>query len=538
MTVAAGAHGVDAVRAVVDGADDEGQPPSDRELADEPRNDYGNGRRLIARHGRDLRAVGELQRQTQDGWIVWDGLRWSAEDGWAEAQKRAHQTAGAIADEADAIEADGPPRPKEGGEPTKEHDARVKRWEKRIEAQHKWAVASGNASRVTAMLSSAAPYLRVRRRDLDADPLLLACANGTLELSLDHEREAVLRRPQRGDLITHTAAVPFEAEAECPMFRAFLSRVLPDDEVRTFVQRWFGYCLTGYASEQLLALFYGRGANGKSTLLNIVRGVLGDYAATLQFASLTHDPFKRGGDATPDTVRLPGRRMVMASEPEVGTELSESTIKEQTGGEPIAVRPLFGAQFEFLPTHKLVLSFNNKPKVKANDDGTWRRLAMVHFGVQIPPGERDKLLAERIIAQEAAGVLNWMIDGFYLWREQGLAVPEAVQKETEEYRASGDPLRDFLTSCTRVPESWEQKRVERASSVYEAYQKYCSANAVEPISKQWFGRLIQERDGVEREKVGGVVYYRGFVLRDDLTVDGGEGNSRYDAAPPHPGHDD
>lgn len=332
MTGAAGARGVEAVRAVVDGADDEGAPPSDRELADEPRNDYGNGRRLIARHGRDLRAVGELQRQTQDGWIVWDGARWSADEGWPEAQKRAHRTAGAIADEADAIEAEGPPAQKDG-EDEKQYDARVKRWEKRIETHHKWAVSSGNASRVTAMLASAAPYLRVRRRELDADPLLLACGNGTLELSLNGEREAVLRRPQRDDLITRAAAAPFEVGAECPKFRAFLARVLPDETVRAFVQRWFGYCLTGYVSEQLLALFYGRGANGKSTLLNIIRGVLGDYALTLQFASLTHDPFKRGGEATPDTVRLPGSRLVRASEPEVGTELSESTIKEQSGGE-------------------------------------------------------------------------------------------------------------------------------------------------------------------------------------------------------------
>lgn len=502
--------GAPAVAAAVSEASEAGPPPSDRDLADLPRNDYGNGRRLIARHGDDLRVVAELHRDAQDGWLVWTGGAWSGEEGWPEAQKRAHETAEAIGQEAMALEDEGPPEPN-GGETDAAYKARVKAWEKRVEAHHKWAVGSGNAPKVGAMLKSAAPYLRVRRSRLDANPLLLACRNGTLDLSGDL---AKLRTPARDDLISRVATAEFDPEADAPRFRDFLERVLPDREVRTFVQRFFGYALTGYTGEQRLVLFWGRGANGKSTLLNILRGVTGDYAITLPFASLAHDPFKRGGEATPDLVRLPGARLVTASEPEVGTTLSEGLIKEQTGGEPVTVRPLYGTPFEFLPTHKLVLSFNNKPKVKATDRGTWRRLAMVPFSVTIPEAERDDRFAERVLREEAAGILNWLIDGFYLWRERGLDVPDAVRGATEDYRGESDPLADFIAACTREPMAGEGRAV-RASALYKAYERWCKENAVEPISQTRFGRTLVEREEIAKEKVGGHVYYHGLRLREE-----------------------
>jgi len=519
------AEGVVAASAVLAAADDGAPPPSDRELADWPRNDYGNGRRLIARHGRDLRAVAELQRDLQDGWLCWAGTHWQGAGAWSEAQRRAHDTAGRIADEADAIEAEGAPEPR-AGESGKAHEARVKAWEKRVERHHAWAVNSGNAAKTAAMLRAAAPYLQVRRRELDRAPRLLALPNGTLDLD---GAEPALRPPERGDLITRAGGVPYDREATAYKFWAFLKRVLPDPDVRGFVQRYMGYALTGEVGEQLLCLFYGTGANGKSTLLNILRAVMGDYALTLPFASLVSDPFKRGSDATPDLVRLPGARLVMASEPEVGAELSEGVVKEQTGGEPIQVRPLYGQPFEFEPTHKLVLSFNNRPKIKSTDHGTWRRLALVPFEVTIPAEERDPGLERRIRGEEASGVLNWLVDGYLMWREQGLAVPEAVRASTADYRAQSDPLADFLEACTRPAGPGEP--AVKAKVLYEQYDQWCKANGVEPIGQTRFGRSLPEREGVHKRKIGGLIYYTGIALRDGL--DFGAGGAGADVPPPN-----
>jgi putative DNA primase/helicase len=146
-------------------------------------------------------------------------------------------------------------------------------------------------------------------------------------------------------------------------------------------------------------VIHGLGANGKSTLLTVMREIFGTYCVTLPFESLTHDDRRRGGDATPDLVRLPGARLVLASEPEVNARLWESLIKWQTGGEPIMVRPLYQKPFEFLPSHKLVLSFNNKPRVQAQDEGTWRRLVMTPFGETIKEEERVEKLAQQLELQ-------------------------------------------------------------------------------------------------------------------------------------------
>lgn len=488
---------------VLDAAGEGTPPPSDRELADLPRNDYGNGQRFLARQEDRFLCVTELQRDTKDGWLVWRGMHWSGEAAWPEAQRAAHSTAQAIRGEADALDADA----------SIQEEMPSKEWDERVKRHRAFATSSGNAARVSAMLGSAAPYLGVRRSALDADPDLLALPNGTLDLS---QSPAVLRPASRADRLTRVAAAPFEEGADCPRFRALAARVLPDPAVRNFVQRYLGYCLTGHVGEQLLCLWYGHGANGKSTILNILRGVMGDHHVGLDFSSLAADPGKRGSDATPDLLRLPGVRLASAAEPEQGTVLSESLIKQQTGGEPVNVRPLFGNPFEFRPTHKLILSFNNYPRIKSQDHGTWRRLALVHFGVTIPKDEQDPLLERHIIETEASGVLNWLLDGLYLWREHGLAVPEAVRDATADYKADSDPLARFLDDCTRPPERGEPDTV-RAGRLYEVYSRWCGTNGEDPVSKFRFGKLMRERPGVREARLAkGVRAYRGLVLAEDL----------------------
>lgn len=289
-------------------------------------------------------------------------------------------TADAIADKAKALDSDPPDTSgmteKQAAEARAEHD-------KRVEAHYKFGNASGNAPKISAMLTEAAPHLRRPPADMDRDPMLLNVANGTLDLSA---LDAGLRSHDRDDRITRVAPVAFDPDADCPRFREFLDRILPDKEVHVFVQTFFGYALTGDTGEQKLAAFHGAGANGKSTLQNIVAAVMGDYAMTTPIDSFLHNNRKGGGDATPDLARLPGARLVIASEPEIGARISESVVKAITGGDMMAVRRLHKEFFEFRPEFKLVFSCNIKPTIRGADEGIWRRIMLVPFDKQILRG--------------------------------------------------------------------------------------------------------------------------------------------------------
>ncbi len=504
-------------------------PPNNRELADLARNDYGNARRLIERHGHDLMFVDAA------GWFDWDGTCWRAPPGkrTPEAQKRAHQTAEAIVGEADALQADldgdlaaGRLSPNDTS-----HAKIIQERKKRIAAHRKFAVASGNSGRIAAMLSEAEPYRRRAAEELDADSFLFNVANGTLVLGMagtDGMVAIELRAHDRCDLITHLSPIEYDPEAAAPEFLKFLEQIQPNPDIRLFLQRWCGYCLTGDVREQMMVLFHGTGANGKSTFLKIVATALGDYAITLPIQTFLADERRGGGDATPDLARLPGARFVLASEPERGSRLSEAVVKTVTGGERVVARRLFEGQFEFDPSFKLTLSANEKPRITGQDEGIWRRVILVPFETFIARGDRDRKLFDKL-AKELPGVLNWLLDGYRLWRERGLVIPAAVLAATDQYRAESDPVGEFLRVCAMPAEHAQL----RAKDLYDVYGAWCRRNAVDPISSNAFGRRLSDR-GVRKVTVQ-VVYYaleftdEGNRLFDELrrrsSKDAGEGGA-------------
>jgi hypothetical protein len=184
--------------------------------------------------------------------------------------------------------------------------------------------------------------------------------------------------------------VLYDPNAEAPIFHKFIREVVPDDEVRIFLQRFFGYCLTGSTKEQAILMLWGEGSNGKSTLVDLLNWLLGDYALVTPFASLLHTDQRRGGEPTPDLARMPGARLVSAAEPETGARFAESMLKQLTGGEKMTVRHLRQDFFEFKPQFKLCLSFNNKPYIRGQDEGIWRRLLLVPFNQRFVDADRLK----------------------------------------------------------------------------------------------------------------------------------------------------
>lgn len=486
----------------LDGADD-------LERARWPRNDYGNAKRLIARHGRDLLHIPEA------GWYAWDGRRWNVDLGPIETVKFAHRTAEAIRFEASAVEEDGPSKEFKDSLPESvQEKGQEAVWshffDKVVKPHRTWAITSGNAGRVEAMLSQAAPYLSRRSDDLDARPRLLTVENGTLDLAISPDRPTPALLPHdRTHLITKCAAVAYDPAAKCPGWLGFLERVQPQAHMRAFLRRFMGYCMTGETSEQVLLMLTGVGANGKSVFVDTLCRVMGDHAAGVPFASLLHNDRKSGSEATPDLVKTEGARLVRASEPEQGARFSESRLKELTGGETIQIRRLHKEFHDVRVSFKMVLSFNNKPSVRDTTESIWRRILLVPWDVVIPPDERRPDLARHLYETEAAGILNWLLDGYLDWVESGLRPPEEVVAATEEYRAESDPIAAFLADgCER-----REGATAQAATLYQGYVIWCKRNGAEPVSSTRFGRLLSAK-GIHKDKQG-VIVYVGLRLRPD-----------------------
>lgn len=418
-----------------------------------PLTETGNAERLVDQYGDRIRFC-----HPWGAWLHWDGRRWRR-DQTGTVRNWAKNVTRSIFEEIGKAE-------------TKEE--RQKIW--------KWANTSEKAAARAAMLKLAEsePGIPIEPEEMDRQPFLLNVMNGTVNL-----QTGMLRSHNQTDVLTKLAPVYFDADAECPTFLAFLERVLPDPDVRAFLQRMTGYGMTGVTSEQCLAFFYGSGANGKSTFLSIMQEMLGDYAQEAAPDLLT----SRGGDRHPtELADLFGARWVSSIEVDEGKRLAETLVKQMTGGDKIKARFMRTDFFQWTPTHKLFLAANHKPEIRGTDYAIWRRIHIVPFTVTIPPEERDGKLVSKLLA-ELPGILNWAIAGCLAWQREGLGVPQAVRSATEEYRQEQDVLAVFLEEHCVI----ERDASAPTTALYKAYTAWAETGGVKPISSQAFGRRLTER---------------------------------------------
>lgn len=447
-----------------------------------PLNDIGNGQRFVLYFGDDVLWVPRV------GWFVWNGRLWSPDDDKIEVRRRAQKISDRITREIPFIvlsdrqmqllaEENALERERRGLEARKGEDGEIppdaqarideidtklrqiwplKKTLGGVRKEHRsFARTSGNTGRIDAMVTEAGIAISRRLEDLDAGPLEVNTESCLLRFSVEggdgmSRVASVETIPHaRDQFLTKSVAAGYDPEARCPLFEAFLLRIMPSAEMRRFLQRWFGLSMTALTGEQKLVFLYGMGANGKSVLVDLMARILGDYAATAKIESLIGKNRRSGGDATPDIIPLVGARFVRASEPEEGERLQEAKIKEMTGGEPMLARGLNADFFEFQPVFKLTISGNHKPDIRGTDDGIWRRVLLVPFDVQIPKAERDPTLVHKLF-EERAGILNWAVEGLIDYLEGGLQEPDAVLAATQEYREESDPVGTMLTECTVI----------------------------------------------------------------------------------------
>lgn len=440
--------------------------------------DLGNARRFLIAHGPDLRYCHPLQR-----WFVWDDRRWK-EDLTGEVVSRAKDTVRAMYAEAAAEEDD-----------------------RRRKDLAKHALRSEAAPKIRAMveLLKTEPGIPILPEELDRDPWLLNCQNGTLDL-----RTGELRPHNPADLLTKVVPVAYDPNATCPEWFRFLDRIMAGRAgLVTFLQRAVGYSLTGLTDERVLFILYGSGANGKSTFLETVALLLGDYA----MRTTTETLLARERDSVPnDVARLRGARFAYASEAEEGRRLAEARIKDLTGGDTITARFLHQEWFEFRPEFTLFLGTNHRPVVRGTDAAIWDRIRLIPFDVRIPESERlpRRELMARFQA-ELPGILAWCVRGCLEWQEHGLGMPTEVREATGAYRAEMDVLAQFLDECCIVNPLAKAK----AGDLYRAYAEWCEANGERPLAQRNFGMRLTER-GFEPYRAGARCdrFWRGVGLTD------------------------
>lgn len=426
-----------------------------------PFTDVGNADRFVMLFGELVRYCHDFKK-----WLIWDGQRWCFDE-TGQIIELAKVIPAAI--QFEATRAQG----QEIGNKLSKH-----------------AHATGQQKRIVALLDlakSKAP-VSITSGVLDQRPMLLAVRNGVIDLATGR-----LRDPLPSDLLTKRAGTVYNPQARCPEWLMFLARIMGNDnDILSFLQRAVGYSLTGQTLEQCLFFLYGSGANGKTTLLNTVEALLGDYATQCQADSLMVKTSTSA--ANNDIARLRGARLVASSEIEDGSRLAESLVKQLTGQDVVTARFLYGEHFQFRPEFKLWIAGNHKPMIRGDDYAIWRRIMLLPFTVSIPPEEQDHKLSGKLL-MELPGILNWALEGCLEWQQSRLKPPSKVVVAVEDYKTEMDVIQTWLDeSCQRTVGA-----KTKASTLYMSYKSWAFVSGHHPMSATKFGLKLTDR-GFRKEK--------------------------------------
>ncbi len=401
--------------------------------------DVGNKDRFL-RHFAD-----QVRYDPSRGWMVWDGRRWGQDVDGGQVMNFAVMVARSLYSEEEPSD------------------------EKQCQLWRQFVKSTNQVGKIRAFveLAKCDPAIRVYADVWDADPWVLNCANGILDL-----RTGELGEHDPLVYCTYITRAAYQKGAKSELWTRCLAQWQPIEAKRSYLQRHAGYDLTGSTREQTAVFHFGDGSNGKTIYTGTQEWIMGDYAARVPMAVLVDDK-PRGGQASPDVARLAGRRLVIASEITSARGLNESIIKDLTGGDTLTARFLNANPFEFRPSFKLVFFGNHKPQIRNQDDGIWRRLPLVEWATKIEEGQKDKNLLQKLQSEEdMSGILSWMVEGCLAWQESGLATPEEVQESSNSYRAEQDQIGKFLGECCVLGEGFFCP----TKTLRAAYERWCEDN--------------------------------------------------------------
>jgi putative DNA primase/helicase len=348
---------------------------------------------------------------------------------------------------------------------------------------HVERTSKAQALRAMIDMARSEPGMTCRATDFDNDDMLLGVKNGVLDL-----RTLQLLPVSPDVLVSKRAGVIYDPAATCPRFHRFLEDVQPEPSMRSFLQRWAGYCLTGKVDEQKLLFLFGNGNNGKGVFTETLACVLGEYSRKVATEMLmTHQRSPQA--ASPDIVSLKGARLIWANETTEGKKLDDARVKDLTGGDTLTGRVPYGkADIVFRPSHKLVIVGNHRPIISDNSHGMWRRMALTPFEETIPE-EKRVVGFQELLNAEGAGILNWMLGGLRDWLLGGLMIPSKIVNATRAYREDSDIVGEWIEErCLTGTEHAVKK-----ADAFCSFRNWALLNGHHPGSQKSLTRRLSER---------------------------------------------
>ncbi len=420
-----------------------------------------------------------LRYVDKKGWMVWYPPRWSGAPSYL-AFEMARQCCNQIAHQVD----------RRGG----------------LDDKDRARILTAATAAAVERLAKGNGAIAVEIEQLDANDWLLTAGNGRGDATFDL-RMGIGRPADPRDLITKAAACAVAPPGTPhPIWTAFLERVAPDPDLRAFLKRFCGYCLTGATSEHKFVFVYGTGANGKSTFMNTVAGIFGEYATIADVGTFMAAAHERHPT---DIAKLHGYRLVVAQETEKGRRWDDTKIKSMTGGDKMTARFMRQDFFDFTPKFKLWVIGNHKPRLGNVDEAMRRRLLLVPFLVQIPPEERDPELPQKLKAEWPA-IFRWMIDGCIQWQQVGLAPPKIVTEATDEYFDDQDTIKQWLEDRT---EDGGPYAFTSHSQLFASWRAWCDERNLKPGSGQVLTDALVDRGFTKKRGHGGIRGFSGLVVK-------------------------
>lgn len=457
--------------------------------------DYGNAKRWTSIFNERFRWIPEIKQ-----WYVWNGSRWQPDmsglqicsvDEILESLDREYLLMKAM---------------------LKENPSGTENLGKRIEANRKWYAASQAMTHIMAMtkLVRSQPGVSLSLTELDNKGHYLGVNNGILNL---RTREFVQDQPQY--YISKSCKADYDPNATAPQWHTFLNRIFENDTDKiAFVQRLFGQALLGTDDKSILTIFCGHGANGKSTLVDTMITLLGDYAKNSSASTV----METRSNKEYYLAELMGVRLSIINESKQGAMLDEEFVKSLVDSGQIQARKIYSSPVTFQPVTTPILTTNYAPRI-TGDYAIARRILFVPFSVQLPVSERNPKFRSEVLEKELSGILNWALDGCTAYLEQGLNPPDCIIEATRAYVKDNDRFGRFLEDRC---ESASNARVS-LQDVKAAYAEWLEEKGYREIGEDRVANDLRSRGYPVQKRNGGRFYAMGLKLRTD------GGNSPVDA---------
>ncbi len=413
---------------------------------------------FIGLHGKDV-----LWCQLWGKWLIWNGWHWKVDDK-LRVNNLAREVNKHFLEQA-----------------SKEEDPKTQN------LLIDYARSAAAATRMNAFLSLVKPQVGVAPDELDVDPMLLNTPTGTIDLITGE-----VRAHDRNDKITKITKATFEGiSADCPRWGNFLSEILNNNtELLSFMQQAIGYALTGEIRENVLFIMYGDGANGKTTLVETMMHILGDYAKSAAPDLLLQ---KRSESHPTGVADLMGTRFVSSVEVDDGRKMNEAQVKRLTGRDTVKARFMKQDFFDFSPSHKLFMAVNHRPEIQGMDKGIWRRIRLIPFEVEIPEEQQDQKLLDKL-TEEASGILAWAVRGCLQWQQLGLGMPAVMKAANQAYQKESDVIGRFFEDCCEIGKRYET----RAGKLYDLFREWCDRNRERGYAANKFGQLVGKQNNLQK----------------------------------------